>query len=223
LSDGLCRKRQQGHCLWLWPNRTLRHAVPSTKGAPPPTGPTGTAGARLRQTPPRFHGASHWPYGGCLSCTTFDMRGPTRLAGAGPLDGRVRRRSMHSLGPNFDALGTACNNSLVSSERQRAPRMRASQGTKALNGAKRQRAWPDERPRIQAIQSSGRERSGLAWPGTALNCIGFKDSEPCAGRQRTDSPHKPFVCTKRKAPTAAIRVRDLDGRSRHTTLATPNV
>jgi hypothetical protein len=26
------------------------------------------------------------------SRSTFDMRGPTRLAGAGPLDGRVRRR-----------------------------------------------------------------------------------------------------------------------------------
>jgi hypothetical protein len=151
------------------------------------------------------------------------MRGPTRLAGAGPLDGRVRRRSMHSLGLHCGELGAACKSSHLSSERQRAPRMRASQRARASNEAMRQRAWTGERARTQAVRSCGCKRSEIACAGAALNLIGFRVSEPCAGRQRTDSRHEPLVFAKRKAPTTVVRVRNTHGRSRHSTLAPPNV
>ena len=145
------------------------------------------------------------------------MRGPTRLAGAGPLDGRVRRRSMHSLHLNSGAPGAACKGPLASSERQRASHLRASREATTWIGARRQRACKDERARIQASQSPGFERSAVDEAGTALNLIGFKVSEPCAGRQRTDGPHEPPACAKRREQTAAFRRQDVLGKSSHST------
>jgi hypothetical protein len=80
---------QQWRRPWLWPNRTLRSTRAPTKGATPLDYRPATAGARLRAAPPCFHSAMHRPCRYCLSCTTFDMSGMTRLAGACPLDGGV--------------------------------------------------------------------------------------------------------------------------------------
>jgi hypothetical protein len=82
---------QQWRRPWLWPNRTLRSTRAPTKGATPLDYRPATAGARLRAAPPCFHSAMHRPCRYCLSCTTFDMSGMTRLAGACPLDGGVGR------------------------------------------------------------------------------------------------------------------------------------
>ena len=116
MSDGLCRKRQQGHRPWLWPNRRLQNSVSSTKGCPPPAGLTASADARLRATPPCFRFASHWPYEECLSCTTFEVTrlrrhvpwAATHMIGLGasrPKAHAVASRVDRSVRPQFPCKG----------------------------------------------------------------------------------------------------------------------